>query len=164
MSKTFLIAFLVGVGVVIIAVTGVFLGQRSSRVRLDGRILKVRTAPLDENNSVAVLDFRFTNPSNTPFWVRTVTVLMEENNGQQYQGATVSETDAKRLFQAVPLLGQKFNDTLLMNDKIQPHASQDRMVAASFQAPESRLEGRKRFIIRIEDVDGPVTEIAENRQ
>ena len=161
MSKNFLTAFLIGIGVIAIAVTGVLYMQRGARVGLTGQILKVRTAPLDENSSVAVLDFRIHNPSNMSFVVRTVTVVMEDSDGKQYDGATVSETDAKRLFEAIPLLGQKFNDTLLMRDKIPSEASQDRMVAVRFEAPESRLDKRKRFLLRIEDVDGPVTELSE---
>lgn len=161
MSRNFVTAFVIGIAVIAIAVTGIVYMQRGARIGLTGKILKVRTAPLDENSSIAVLDFRIHNPSNMPFVVRTVTVVMEDADGKQYEGATVSEADAKRLFEAVPLLGQKFNDTLLMRDKIPSDASADRMVAARFEAPESRIDGRKRFLLRIEDVDGPVTEFSE---
>ena len=41
---------------------------------------------------------------------------------------------------ALPLLGQKFNDTLVLRDRIPGHTSEDRMVAARFDAPESRME------------------------
>ena len=37
--------------------------QRGDRIELPGKILKVRTAPLDEDSSIAVIDFRITNPS-----------------------------------------------------------------------------------------------------
>jgi hypothetical protein len=161
MSKNFLTAFVIGIAVIAVAITGVLYMQRGARVGLIGNVLKVRTAPLDENSSVAVLDFRYRNPANDPFIVRSVTVILEENDGNQFQGATVSESDAKRLFEGLPLLGQKFNDTLLTRDKIAPGASADRMVAVRFEAPEARLEKRKRFLLRIEDVDGPVTEISE---
>lgn len=157
----FLTAFAVGIAVIAVAVTAVVYMQRGARVGLTGKVLKVRTAPLDENSSVAVLDFRFTNPSSYPFKVRTVTVLLEEKDGKTFEGDPVSEVDAKRLFEAVPLLGPKFNDTLLMNDTIPSQTSQDRMIAARFAAPESRLTNRKRLIIRIEEVDGQITEISE---
>jgi len=61
----------------------------------------------------------------------------------------------------ISLLGQKYNDTLVTQDKIPPGASADKMVAVRFEAPESRLENSKRFLQRIEDVDGPVTEFSE---
>jgi hypothetical protein len=161
MQKNFVVAFAVGIGLIAVIIGGVLIMQRGARVGLAGTFLKVRTAPLDENSSVAVIDFRFRNPGDVRFVVRTVTVVLDDADGKQYEGATVSETDAKRLFEAIPLLGQKYNDTLVTRDVVAAHAAEDRMVAARFEAPESRLAARKRFIIRIEDVDGPVTEISE---
>ena len=35
------------------------------------------------------------------------------------------------------------------------------MVAARFDAPEARIEARKRFLVRIEEVDGAISEISE---
>jgi hypothetical protein len=161
MKNGFVAAFAIGLACIGIAVGVVVYMQRGSRVGLIGKVLKVRTAPLDEKSSVAVLDFRFTNPSNFQFMVRTVTVVLEEKDGKSYQGDPVSEVDAKRLFENVPLLGPKFNDTLILRDRIPPETSQDRMIAAYFAAPEARLAGRKRFIIKIEEVGGQVTEISE---
>jgi hypothetical protein len=162
MHNRFLAAFAIGLACIGVAVGVIVLANRGSRIGLTGKVLKVRTAPLDEKSSIAVLDFRFTNPSNFAFQVRTVTVVLEEKDGKKSDGYTVSEVDAKRLFEGLPLLGPKFNDTLVMNDKIPAQASQDRMVAARFDFPESRLEARKRFVIRIEEVDGTITELAEN--
>jgi hypothetical protein len=161
MSKNLITAFLIGIAVIAIAVTAMLYLNRGARIGLTGQILKVRTAPLDENSAIAVLDFRIHNPASKAFVVRTVTVVMEDPDGKLYNGATVSESDAKTLFQYVPLLGQKFNDTLLMRDKVASEATQDRMVAVRFEAPESRIDARKRFLLRIEDVDGPITEIPE---
>ena len=161
MSKNFLTAFVVGIVAIAIAVAGLLYLNRGARVGLTGQILKVRTAPLDENSAIAVLDFRIHNPAYQVFVVRTVSVVMEDPDGKLYDGKTVSESDAKSLFQFIPLLGQKFNDTLLMRDRIAPEASQDRMVAVRFEAPEARIDARKRFILKIEDVAGPVTELPE---
>jgi len=163
MSKNFLIGLGVGLAVVLVILGAVLFMQRGVRTGLAGNILKVRTAPLDENSSIAVLDFRFQNVGDVSFVVRTVSVILEEKDGNQFQGATVAEMDAKRLFEGLPLLGQKFNQTLLMKDKIAVGETVDRMVAARFEAPESRLENRKRFLLRIEDVSGPVREFAEQR-
>src|ERR1700722_4048848 len=147
MKNGFAAAFAIGLACIGIAVGVVVYMQRGSRVGLIGKVLKVRTAPLDEKSSIAVLDFRFTNPSNFQFMVRTVTVELEEKDGKSYQGDPVSEVDSKRLFHNVPLLGPKFNDTLILRERIQPESSQDRMIAAYFAAPEARLTGRKRFVI-----------------
>jgi hypothetical protein len=161
MQKSFLAAFAIGLGAIALIVGGVLYMQRGARVGLAGSFLKVRTATLDENSSAGVVDFRFQNPSNVRFVVRTVTVVLEDADGNRVEGRTISEMDARRLFEAIPLLGQKFNDTLVMNDKVAPRASADRMVAARFEVPEAKLESRRRLILRIEDVDGPVTEINE---
>ena len=147
--------------IIALAVGGIFLMQRGDRIELPGKILKVRTAPLDEDSSIAVIDFRITNPSDILFEVRTVTVEMEDNQGKSYLGQSVSEMDAKRLFEGLPVLGPKFNPTLLMRERMGAHESADRMIAARFQAPVSLLDGRKRFVVRIEEVDGKSFEYTE---
>ena len=161
MSKTFLAAFGIGLVCIAIAVGGIFYMQRGAKVDLEGKVLKVRTLALDENSSLAVLDFRIVNASDYPFMVRTVTVVMEGPAGGPMEGDTVSEPDAKRVFASVPALGTKYNDTLIMNDRMAPHASWDRMVASRFNVPEDKLQSRKRFIVRVEEVDGKIVEIAE---
>jgi hypothetical protein len=135
--------------------------QRGAYIDLPGKVLKVRTAPLDEASAVAAIDFRISNPADYPFVVRKVSVAMEDSAGNESESQTVSEVDARQLFQVIPLLGQKFNDTLLMRDSIPPHTSWDRMVAARFEVPQSKLEARKRLVVRIEEVDGKVFELSE---
>jgi hypothetical protein len=161
MNKNFAIAFGIGIAVIGLAVAGVLFMQRGSRLELPGKVLKVRTAPLDENSSVAVIDFRVTNSSDVLFMVRSVSVELDDNQGKTYQGSVAADMDVKPLFEGVPLLGQKFNDTLLMRQSIPPHTSTDRMVAARFQAPEAMLEARKRFIVRIEEMDRTSFELSE---
>jgi hypothetical protein len=161
MQKSFLVAFGIGLVIIALAVGGIFLMQRGSRIELPGKILKVRTAPLDDDSSIAVIDFRIANPSDIMFEVRTVTVEMEDNQGKSYLGQSVSEVDSKRLFEALPILGLKFNPTLLMRDRIGSHGSADRMIAARFQTPMALLDARKRFLVRIEEVDGKSFEYTE---
>ena len=69
--------------------------------------------------------------------------------------------DATRLFEALPVLGPKFNPTLRMRDRIGSHGLADRMIAARFQTPMAVLDGRRRFVVRIEEVDGKVFEYKE---
>ena len=154
MKSNFAAAFGIGIACIAIVVAGVVYMQRGAHLDLSGKIIKVRTAPLDENSAVVVIDFRVTNPADYPFMARSVAVEMEDNSGTRFQGKTSSETDARQLFEALPLLGPRFNGTLVMRDKIAPHDSQDRMVAARFETPESKLDGRKRFVVRIEEIDG----------
>jgi len=161
MQKNFAAAFGVGLAIIALTVGGIFLMQRGDRIDLPGKILKVRTAPLDEESSIAVIDFRITNPSDIIFEVRTVTVEMEDNQGKSTMGQPVSEMDAKRLFEALPVLGPKFNPTLLMRERLGSHGPADRMIAARFQVPLATLDARKRFVVRIEEVDGKSFEYSE---
>src|ERR1700724_1527936 len=144
MRSNFAAALAVGVVVIALGVAGLLYVQRGSRMELPGKILKVRTAPLDENSSVTVIDFRVSNPSDIEFMVRSVSLEMEDKEGKSYQGSVAAEMDIKALFEGVPLLGQKFNGTLVARERIPPHTSTDRMVAARFQAPEAMLQARKR--------------------
>jgi hypothetical protein len=154
----------VGVGIVVVGilVAALFWVQRGAHLELEGSIQKVRTLAVEEAASIAVLDFRFVNSADYPFVVRDVTVSLEDWQGQILEGAVVSEVDARRLFQYYPRLGQKFNDTLVARTRIAPHQTMDRMIAARFEIPEKRLPERRRLRIRVEDVDGPVSEIVEN--
>ena len=73
-----------GIGLVVVAlgIAGVFYMQRGAHLELKGAILKVRTQAMDENSSVAVIDFRFVNPSNYPFVVKEVEVTMVDKDGK----------------------------------------------------------------------------------
>jgi hypothetical protein len=161
--KKFLAPLAIGLAVIAIAVAGVFWMQRGAHVELKGSILKVRTIALDETSSLAVLDFRFANPSDVPFVVRSVDVTMVGKDGSTASGVTVSEVDAKRLFEYYPVLGQKFNNSLLMRDKVPPRQTEDRMIAARFEVPLEKLDARRTLRVRIEDVDGPVSELVEKQ-
>ena len=152
-----------GLVVIAIAVAWILYMQRGSHIEPTGKILKVRTLPADENSSVAVIDFRVENASNFGIIVREVTVTLEEPNGKIDDGAAVSEVDAQRLFQYYPVLGQKFNDTLKIRDRIRAHETMDRMIAVRFEIPQAQVDARKNLRLRVEDVDGPFGEIVERK-
>jgi hypothetical protein len=161
--KKFSGPFGIGLVVIALAVAGVLWLQRGAHLELKGSVLKVRTTGLDDNSSLAVIDFRFVNASDVTFVVRTVDVTMESKDGKTYNGFPVPEVDAKRVFEFYPVLGQKYNNTLLMRDKIPPRGAADRMIAARFEIPIARLDARKMLRVRIEDVDGPVSELVEKQ-
>jgi len=164
MRKELAVPFAIGLGIILVAIAAVFYMQRGAHIQLQGSILKVRTMALDENSSLAVVDFRFANPADYPFVVHSCTVIVEDAKGNQTEGTSVTELDARRLFDYYPVLGKKYNDTLVMKDKIPAHESQDRMIAARFEIPESLLQARKGLLVRVEDVDGPVSDLAETKK
>ena len=140
---------------------GIFL-NRGSHVGLGGEIKKVRTHAVDEKSSVAIVDFRFANPADYPFMVRSVDLFMEGPAGKAaIPGTVVADSDARRLLEAIPELGPKYNDSLKVRDRLPPRSSDDRMIAARFEVPVAELDGRSRFRLRVEEVDGVVSELTE---
>lgn len=152
---------LLGVVLAGVGVAWMFYAQRGAHLVLEGSVSKVRTVATDDNSSVAIVDFRFVNVADYLWMVRKVDVSVTDAQGFTVPGSTVSEVDAARLFEYFPLLGQKFNDSLVARTRLEPHRTMDRMIAAKFEIPEAQLQARKGLRIRIEDVDGAVSEIAE---
>jgi hypothetical protein len=161
LSKQFLLTFGIGLVVILIFVAGILYLQRGAHVELKGAILKVRTMGMDDNSSLAVVDFRFANPSDVPFVVRSVDVSATGADKQNYTSTPVPEVDAKRIFEYYPILGPKFNASLITGDKIPGRRSEDRMIVARFEMPVAKLDARTNLKIRVEDVDGPVSELVE---
>lgn len=159
MSRERLIAILVGLVVACAAAAGVLWFNQGSRMILDGSIRKVRTQALDESCAL-IVDFRVTNPANYRYVVGKVEVFADVD-GSPVQGVIVADVDAKRFFDYYPAIGPKFNDSLKSRDKLQPKESVDRMLAVRFEISESRVLARKNLTIRVEEVDGVVTEIFE---
>jgi hypothetical protein len=161
MSRQFWAFLVVGLLAMSVVVVGILHWTRGAHLELKGAVLKVRLQEMDQRSAVAIVDFRFVNPSDQMFQVRTVTVTIEDARGNLAEGRVASELDAQRLFQFYPVLGQKFNDTLRARNKIAARQSMDRMVAVRFEMPDSAIAARKNLRLRIEDVDGAVSEIAE---
>jgi hypothetical protein len=161
MSRNFLIAFSIGLLLIGLLVAGVMFMQRGSAIEFQAKFLKVRTAPLDESSTVAVIDLRLTNPSDLLLQVRQVQVEMEDAKGGRKQGDVISDSDTKRVFEALPLLGTKFLETLGMQQRVTSRSTTDYMVAARFAAPVAEVEARKRFVLHIEEVDGKSFEFVE---
>jgi hypothetical protein len=135
--------------------------QRGAHLDLPGQFLKVRTAPLSEDDSLVAIDFRVTNTSDYPAVVRNVVVYAEDKNGARLAGKTIADPDAKRLFDQLPILGQKYNKSLTLENSLPGKATWDRMIAATFEVPEAKLGERKRFVVAIEEIDGRIFEIVE---
>jgi hypothetical protein len=151
---------IIGLAVVAAVVGWGLYMNRGSHVVLRGEIRKVRLHKVDDNSSVAILDFRFDNPADYPLVVRSAQLFLEGGK-EPVEGAVVADMDAKRLLQAIPELGPKYNDSLKVRDRIPPRSSDDRMITARFEVPVADLEKRKTFRIRVEDVDGAISELTE---
>jgi hypothetical protein len=154
--------FVLGIAIAIVAAGLISLYYFDpSRAVVNGSVLKVRSQAVDDSSCLVVVDFRFINNSNSVVQVRSVGVAITDQAGKAIEGEPLSDMDAERLMQYFPMLGQKYNQTLLMRTKIEPHQSMDRMIAARFAIPESQFAARKKLMVRIEDWGGPVSEIQE---
>ena len=166
MSKQFWIFLIVGLGIVGVLISGVFMGTKSSHLELTGKILKVRTLALSGGKaSLVVIDFRVKNPSAVPFVVSNVEIRLEPSSGTgagaEITGSEVSKADIASVFEQDKLIGPQFNDVLTLQSRIPPQTTQDRMVGARFELPESAIGQRKSIRLHIEDVDGTAAEIGE---
>ena len=162
MSKQFLIFFGVGLLVIGIAVFAIVSSTKGAHLELQGQVLKVRTAALSDDDSIAVLDFRVENISDVPFVVRLIEVTIDKQDGSSAQGVNVSKGDLKRLFQYNRFLGDQYNDALTIKDPIPPHAKVDRMVAARFDLKNRDLEAVKAIHLTIQDMDGALFETSRS--
>ena len=94
MSKQFWAFLGVGLVVVAIAVSAIWSGTKSAHLELTGKILKVRSIPLEGGSSLVVVDFRVTNPSGIPFETQNVSLSMERYKEETLEGTEVAKPDA----------------------------------------------------------------------
>ena len=162
MSKGFWIFLVAGLAVVGGLIFTMLTATQGAHLRLEGKILKVRVLALPGRAaSIVVVDFRATNPSNVPFVVNSVTLHLEPSTGDATDGTTISKNDIENIFRYEKLLGPKYDDTLSLQDHIEPHKIADLMAGARFEVPEATVNSRKSIRLRIEDVDGTAAELTE---
>jgi hypothetical protein len=158
----------IGLGLVLAAAGGIFLANRGAQIRLSGSIQKVRVQAMDERSCMVIVDFRIVNPADYPFVVRDARIVLEDGQENRTAGMTVAAIDAQRVLEYYsrinPGLGRQYNETLVARTRIEPRQTMDRMISARFEMPTAAAEARRRLIVRIEDVDGAVTELEEQRE
>jgi hypothetical protein len=161
-TRQFLVFLGIGLAVVAIALGFVWMGTKGAHLDLQGKVLKVRTLATDEKSSIAVLDFRMTNQATKQqFVVNDAIVVVTTADGKQVEGETIARTDVNRVFDYYKMLGPKYNETLIIRDKVSGGQTMDRMVAATFPLSEADIEKRKAMTLRLHDVDGPTFELIE---
>ncbi len=163
MNRGSLIPALIAVVIVGSMIGGVLYWTRNNHLELKGQVLKVRSYSIDQDYTVAVIDFRVTNPSTAQFVVKDIDVSLDTREGKTLDGAIFPEIDARRLFDYYKVLGTKFNATLVVKDKVEAGATVDKMLAVRFTGTDANIQSRKAIHISIHDVDGAVSEIVELR-
>ena len=158
-NRTLLICAGIGLLVIGAMVGGGLFASRGAHLELEGSVRKTRVAALSPTRTVVVLDFRASNLADYPFVVKTIEVEVTLADGRKEIGQFVPEVDAKSLFPALPALGDKLAASIGTGEKIGKKQTVERMAAASFNLPEADLEARKGVLLRLRDVDGPVSEL-----
>jgi hypothetical protein len=158
MSRVF--AFLVGLALVGGGILGVIYMNRGSHIELKGEILKVRSLA-DGDGAIVFADFRVTNTSAYPFVVNSVEMTMETSDNEVAKAVIFSRSDVENVTRYLKLLGPKYNEVLTIKDKLPPVETVDRMAAGRFPFPPKFLNQRKTLRLRIEEIDGVVSEIVE---
>jgi len=162
-SRRFLIAFGIGLAAAGLLTFVLWFFNLGSQVRLESKIVKVRIVPTDDEACVAVLELRLKNPAQTPFVVRTVTTTAIDASGAELTSDQVAQMDLDRVLEYNKAAGPRYNPVLFTKRKMPGGSEQDWTVAASFKVPAQKLESRRNFTIRIDEVDGVVVTIQEKR-
>ena len=154
------VAFLIGLAIVGGGIFAVVYKNLGSHPELKGSILKVRTLA-DGDGTIVFADFRVTNTAAVPFVVGSVQMSMETPDDEVAKAVTLSKDDVEKIAKTYKLIGPKYNDVLAVKDQLPPVEIVDRMAAGRFNFPPRFLTARRTLRLRIEEVDGVVSEIVE---
>lgn len=154
-SKQFLIFLGIGLAVVSAVVAFTWVGTRGAHLTLEGKILKVRSVATDGANCIVVADFRVINPTKTQFMVGEGRLQLTTADGKTVDGDTVARSDMNRVFDYYKLLGPKYNEILVIRDRVNGGQMMDRMLAATFPVAAAEVDNRKNLILTLQDIDGP---------
>jgi len=161
MSKPFLITFGAAVVVIGILIWVGFAKTEGNHLAPTGTIGKVRTIKASDDVTFMVIDFKVKNDSDRDMIVHSVESEIDTADGSMVMGSSVAQSDIKKAFLSYPLLGDQYNPVLKDRDKIPAHQELDRMVGLRFDAPYEKVESRKRVVLRLEDITGPVAELTK---
>jgi hypothetical protein len=155
MSKQFLIFLGIGILVVAIVLAFTWEGTKGAHLDLEGKILKVRTLATDEKNTIVVVDFRVRNLAKVQFMWGDGVVKIVKDDGKEVQGDTISRSDMERVFDYYKLLGPKYNEILVLRDRIAGGAMMDRTIGVQFPLPQAVVDQRRNLTLTLNDIDGP---------
>jgi hypothetical protein len=154
MSKSFAIALGAAAAVVAVLIWVAFASTKGLHLAPKGAIGKVRTVKVDENATLAILDFNIVNDSDRDMLVHSIEANLTEADGSSVPGNVVSPDDDEKAFRVYKILGEQYNPVLKERAIVPARQSVDRMIGILFNAPEEDVENRKKLDVRIEDATG----------
>ena len=158
-SKPFAVAFAVALLIIGFIVWRGFVETKGNHLEPAGRIGKVSAQKVDVGETVMVVDFNLRNESDRVMVVRSVEAVLEAADGSPVTGSTIAAKDLANVFRNYPDLGEQYNPPLRARDQLGPHETFDRMVGVRFDVPDEAIAKRRDFVLRIEDITGPVAEL-----
>ena len=159
MSSKFPVFFGIAIALVALALGFGYFASSDARLQLTGEILKIRTLELTPDSTLVMLDFRVRNESNVTFQLREAQIFWTPEKGEEAEALTVARPDLDRILQYSKLAGPKYNEVLVMKEKIGGKAMIDRMSAATVPVGEADFEKRKALKLRLTDLDGQSFEL-----
>jgi len=161
MSKPFIVTFSAAIVVIAVLIWVGFANTAGNHLAPAGSIGKVRTVKATDDVTFMVIDFKVKNDSDRDMIVRRVETSIDTADGGTVMGTGVAGADIKSAFRNYPILGDRYNPVLKERDTIPAHRQIDRMVGIRFDTPFEKVESRKRVVLRLEDVTGPVVELTK---
>lgn len=155
---------LAGLGVAAAMVAVILFFNRGSSPRIEGEILQVRTLGMDQNSSVAIVDFKGENTAKYPMIIGGRFLVVTDSKGRELVGDTTTVYDLERLFKYFPALGPAANEPVVDKTRLEPGDKIQGMIAARFEIPKHELDMRQKITVRIIDVDDAVSEITQENQ
>ena len=153
----FILAGLAGAGLLVAALYWIASGKTA---RVEGSITEVRTLGMDENSSVAVVDFEFTNHSEALVMIGDRDLVVVDQNNGVHESYTLKTYDLRQLFRYFPALGEIKHEPVVHRTEIPSGESLHGMIAARFEIPKHEIDLRREIIFRVTDVDGAVSELS----
>jgi hypothetical protein len=160
-TRSFAITFAAAIAVIAALIWFGFAKTSGNHLAPTGSIGKVRTVKAADDLTFMVIDFKIKNDSDRDMIVHSVESQIDEGDGSTVMGSSVAGSDVKSAFLSYPLLGEQYNPILKERDAIPAHQEVDRMVGLRFDAPIEKIESRKRVVLRVEDITGPVVELTK---
>ncbi len=126
---------------------------------LGGEIVKVRTLGMDQNSSVAIVNFSVHNTSDNRLLIEKHYLEVVDQNGDRHRGMVISMDDIDRLFQYYPALGGMEFEPIRNETRLEPGESLRGLAAARFEIPKHELDMRQEIIFGVQDRRGRTAEI-----
>ncbi len=163
LNKRFLIFLAIGLAIAGALTFSFYEGTKDRALAVNGEILKVRTTEISPRNTFMSADFRIRNTSGIDFMLKDATLFVTLADGKEKEGETTSRDDIDKIIKYFPVAGPKFNQVLIVRDRVPANVSIDRMVGATFSLSDQELTARKSVRLHLTDLDGKEFDLFERK-